>query len=70
MADSVIGNSAMLLSLTVPTNLQLQDILKEIKLYEELGIPKQQVQYGQCEKSEFSVVDGRLLYKGRWMIPR
>ena len=59
----------LLLSLTVPTTLQLQDIYREIEENAEIQSLIGKLQAGQTVKHGFSLVNGRLFYKQMLMIP-
>ncbi|CAA7022526.1 unnamed protein product [Microthlaspi erraticum] len=59
-----------LFSLTVPTNLQLQDIYKEIDADAQIQEQLKRVMDGTEENKEYTVVDGKLRFKRRLVIPR
>lgn len=58
-----------LFALTIPTSLQLQDLYGEIEKDTEIQEVVKRLQSGEHVKSGFSLVNGKLLYKQRLVIP-
>ncbi|CAA7028494.1 unnamed protein product [Microthlaspi erraticum] len=61
---------AQLFALTVPTSLQIQDIFDEIEADKQLQELKNQVLAHSHSNHHFTVVDNKLLYKGRLVISK
>lgn len=59
----------LLLSMTVPMTLQLQDLYKEIEENEEIQLISNKLQSGQEVESGFTLVNGKLFYKQKLVIP-
>ncbi|CAA7023069.1 unnamed protein product [Microthlaspi erraticum] len=57
--------SIRLAALTVPTSLHIQDILREIENDSKIQERIKRVEAGTEERREYSVVKGKLMYKGR-----
>ncbi|KAL1213193.1 hypothetical protein V5N11_026453 [Cardamine amara subsp. amara] len=68
--DPQISTMTTLMALTVPACLQLHDILKEVDTDDFLSELKLKVRNGIEDKAKYKVVNDRLLYKNRLMIPR
>lgn len=62
--------SSLLLSLTVPTALQWEDIFAEIAEDEGIKSVLLQLTAGTLQSKKYSVVDGKLWYKQRLVIPK
>lgn len=58
-----------LFAMTIPTSLQLQDLYGEIEKDTEIQEVVKRLQSGEHVKSGFSLVNGKLLYKHRLVIP-
>lgn len=59
----------LLLALTVPVTLQIQDLSREIEENEEIQALIGKLQKGQTVKQGFSLVNGKLFYKQNLVIP-
>lgn len=68
--QNVIQGCSLLLSLSVPTVLQLQDIYAEIEHDVDIQNIKRQLLAGEPVKKGLSVIDGRVWYKRRLLIPK
>ena len=67
---SVEGEAGLLLlAMTVPVTLQLQDLYREIEENGEIQGISNKLQTGQTVKNGFSLVNGRLFYKQKLVIP-
>lgn len=65
-----VSASTLLLSLTTPTTLQLQDLYKEIDADPELQSMIKRVFDRSLINNNYQVIEGRLWYKRRLMIPK
>lgn len=63
------SSSTLLMALTVPSSLQLQDLYHEIDGDVEIQQLFTKISAGEHVKTGYSVVDGRLFYKKRLVIP-
>lgn len=61
--------TALLLALTIPSTFQLQDLYNEIDKDPNIQALWVQINEGHNVKKGYSVVDGRLFYKHRLVIP-
>ena len=59
----------LLLAMTVPVTLQLQDLYREVEENEEIQLISNRLQTGQTVKNGFSLINGRLFYKQKLVIP-
>ena len=62
--------SSLLLSLTVPTALQWEDLYKEIQDDTKLSTMVMQIQKGELHSKKYTVIEGRLWSKKRLVIPK
>uniref|UniRef100_A0A1J3HBK6 Transposon Tf2-6 polyprotein n=1 Tax=Noccaea caerulescens TaxID=107243 RepID=A0A1J3HBK6_NOCCA len=58
-----------LMSLTVPTSIQLQDIYAEIAADEQIQSLMEEIKEGRLVKEGYCVKDGKLWFKGRLVLP-
>lgn len=65
-----VSASTLLLSLTTPTALQLQDLYKEIDAGPELQSMIKRVQDRSLLNNNYQVIEGRLWYKRKLMVPK
>ena len=70
MIDSQVNAEGMLCALTVSSSIQMQQIFDELDSDEKINNMIKNVMMGKSEKVGYSVVSGRLLYKGRLVLPR
>lgn len=62
--------ASLLLSLTVPAALQWQDLYKEIDADTHLQQLKHQCEKGELNVVNYQIIDGRIWYKKRLLIPK
>lgn len=68
---NVVGEmNSLLLALTIPVALQLEDIYKEIEACMEIQKKIQGIKEGGIVNAKFRVIDGKLWYKPRLVIPK
>ncbi|CAA7014804.1 unnamed protein product [Microthlaspi erraticum] len=67
VSENSVSRHAQLFTLTVPANLQMQDIYKEIEADTKIQELLQRVKDGVEENDKFTIVDGRLRFKQRLM---
>lgn len=68
--DTKFDNEGLLCALTVSSNLQMQDLLEEIDSNPGLQKEIQDIVQGRNPKKHYSIIKGRLFYKGRLVIPK
>ena len=68
--DTKFDNEGLLCALTVSSNLQMQDLLEEIDSDPGLQQEIQDIVQGRNPKKHYSIINGRLFYKGRLVIPK
>ena len=63
-------NTMLLLALTSPSVLQLQDIYHEIENDQSIQVLLEKVKVKSIVSENYQVIEGRLWYKRRLMIPK
>lgn len=66
----IIPATTSFAALTIPTCLNIQDIWREIEIDKKLQETLKQVQNGTEERKGYSIIKGKLMYKGRLMLPK
>ncbi|CAA7021556.1 unnamed protein product [Microthlaspi erraticum] len=62
--------TTLLMSLTIPTSLQIHDLFKEVDESEEIQKIIRKLAAGETVKPGYGVVDGRLFYNRRLVLPQ
>lgn len=70
MDQTVISANMLLLALTVPMVIQLQEIYREVDADKELLSLKQRILEGSLKNGNYQIIDDRVWYKRRLMIPK
>ena len=68
--DTKFDNESLLCALTVSSSLQMQDLLEEVDSDPGIQQDIQDIVQGKNQKKHYSIIKGRLFYKGRLVIPK